>query len=119
MANPENSRLLTASEAAPILAAAGITRDSDVGEGQDFTFGQITYWILQMGVTFPYPTSNSPDGKHLVYSPSQGELDQRTPPDPFDYIKQLLASISPLVWGVVLILILIVVIQFGSVIRHD
>lgn len=66
---------LMAREAAPILAAAGVTRETMLGpDGMEFEYGGRRYWILEYETTFPGPTAYSPDGRHTVYAPSGADL---------------------------------------------
>jgi hypothetical protein len=74
-------RVLTASQAKPILDYFGISADSDLGYGgMPVNFGGVDYWIAQNEVQFPNPTAQSPDGWHIVYAPSQEEIDISKPP---------------------------------------
>lgn len=66
--------VLTRDRARPILQHFGIKRDTDIGpEGIEVQYQGEIYWILQYEVTFPEITENSPDGRHIVYGPSEEE----------------------------------------------
>ena len=71
---------LPAAKAKVILEAAGVTPNLDIGDGFSFDYGGRTYWILQRGIKFPEPDSTSPDGWHIVYGPSQEEVEMGKPP---------------------------------------
>ena len=72
--------ILTAAQAAPILAAAGMSRDTYVDPfGQDIEVGGRIYAILQTDIEYPGPTAWSPDGTHIVYAYSSEETAARKP----------------------------------------
>jgi hypothetical protein len=77
-------------KAKTILNAAGIGANDDIGvNGISFSYNNTLYWILQTDTKFPGETSQSPDGWHIVYSPSQEEKDLGKPEDPIDWEKYL------------------------------
>lgn len=88
--------LLSAPAARPILEAAGVTPEMDIGiEGFEFPYGGNTFWIMQRGIKFPNPDNTSPDGWHIVYSPSQEELDLgKLPENPIDAITGTLSTLA-------------------------
>lgn len=95
MATTAYGRYLSASQAAGILAYAGVGADDDIGEGQIIEYAGKVYWILQTGTKFPNPTATSPDGWHSVYEPSQEEIALGKLPveqDPFAGLTGLLQT---------------------------
>jgi hypothetical protein len=80
--------LLSASQAAPILALSGVAPDTDLGyDSVSVDYNGKTYWVIQTEVRFPNPTSSSPDGWHVVYSPTPEEIkiQNPTPQEPFNW----------------------------------
>lgn len=72
--------ILLAEEAKPILEAANVSRETDIGEGYRFEYKGNVYWILQTGIKFPWPTDSSPDGWHIVYRLTEQEEEAGKPP---------------------------------------
>lgn len=83
-------RLLPSGEAKIILDYFGILPDTDLGYSMmPVKYSGVDYWIAQNETRFPAPTSSSPDGWHIVYSPSQEEIDVSKPPASFDFASLL------------------------------
>lgn len=63
-------------KAAEILQYFNIPDYPYVGaDGMEITYQNKPYWILERSFKMAPGTSNSPDGLHVVYSPSQEEVD--------------------------------------------
>lgn len=100
-------RYLSATQAAAILAYAGVLPDDDIGEGRTVEYSGKTYWILQTGTRFPNPTATSPDGWHSVYEPSQDEIDLgKIPSEP-----DVLGGLSGLLQAAAVVLAIVLGIQ--------
>lgn len=117
-----SGRFLMASEAAPVLAYANVgPRDTLPIDGLTVTYNGKVYWILELETKFPNPTRTSPDGWHVVYGPSQEEIDVNKKPsgDPVDFLglDKLWAQLTSIAKVVVIVLILLIVLQVAGVIR--
>lgn len=98
MADTPYGYILSASAAALILAAAGVTRYTPIGvDGETFNYNGVDYWILENELDFGVPTANSPDGLHIVYSPSPEEVALGQPPEGIDWQKMIMFGIFGIV----------------------
>ena len=80
MALPAEGVIVPASRAKRILEAAGVPpqRLGLQPEGFEISYDGVIFTILERDVWFP-PSETSPDGWHIVYAPSQEELDAWRP----------------------------------------
>lgn len=87
-------RILPSYESAPILDYYGVNASTDIGETHEVVYNGVTYWIMQRGVKFPNPSDTSPDGWHIVYQPSDEELELSNLPgmSPADLLPDLLGG---------------------------
>jgi hypothetical protein len=84
MALPAEGVIVPASKAKQVLDAAGIPAQQLglTAEGIDVEIQGVVFTILERDVWYP-PSETSPDGWHIVYAPSQQELEAWNPkPDP-------------------------------------
>lgn len=104
--------LVTGNLAANVLSASGIGPDDVLSDsGETIGYNGTIFKILQREMYFP-PDNTSPDGWHLVYAPSQQEIDAANaafnPPSPLDsllnWLKNLGSGIqTTLLYGAIIV----------------
>jgi hypothetical protein len=87
-------QIVTGTAAAAVLQGTGVAPEDITGQGLTVYFNGEVYWILQREVYFP-PSESSPDGWHLVYKPSEDEINLGVQdPGVFDNILSAIDSLG-------------------------
>ena len=93
--------IVSSSLAAKVLAAAGIPAEQiGIGpDGEAFEYGGKVYYIMEREVWFP-PSETSPDGWHIIYSPSDEEEAERKPEDTTTINETINKVLNVAMWGI-------------------